>query len=69
MTAPHLLSPVTFAGQELKNRMVLAPLTRGRAGPDREISAVLQAAPGAKVRPHRRCDSHCNEHLISVMSI
>ena len=35
MTAPHLLSPLTFAGQTLKNRMVLAPLTRGRAGPDR----------------------------------
>ena len=41
MTAPHLLSPVTFAGQELKNRMVLAPLTRGRAGPDRVPNKIM----------------------------
>lgn len=41
MTAPHLFSPITFAGQTLKNRMVLAPLTRGRAGPDRVPNKIM----------------------------
>ncbi|GGF73509.1 alkene reductase [Alteromonas lipolytica] len=41
MALAHLLSPVTFAGNPLKNRMVLAPLTRGRAGPDRVPNKVM----------------------------
>jgi 2,4-dienoyl-CoA reductase-like NADH-dependent reductase (Old Yellow Enzyme family) len=33
--APHLLSPVTLGELELRNRVVMAPLTRGRADEDR----------------------------------
>lgn len=36
-----LFSPVEFAGQTLKNRMVLAPLTRGRAGAERIPNALM----------------------------
>ncbi len=32
MTAPDLFSPITFGSIEAKNRIVLAPLTRNRAG-------------------------------------
>ena len=39
--AVGLFSPIEFAGQTLKNRMVLAPLTRGRAGPDRIPNALM----------------------------
>lgn len=41
MPSTHLLSPVTLAGNTLKNRMVLAPLTRGRAGPDRIPNKIM----------------------------
>ena len=35
MSTPTLFSTITFAKKPLKNRFVLAPLTRGRAGPTR----------------------------------
>ncbi|MGQ8366759.1 alkene reductase [Glaciecola sp. 1036] len=35
MSDSPLFSKITWAGNELSNRMVLAPLTRGRAGSDR----------------------------------
>ncbi len=35
MTDSPLLDPLDFAGTTLNNRVVLAPLTRGRAGPER----------------------------------
>ncbi|TWX66655.1 alkene reductase [Colwellia sp. C1TZA3] len=35
MSTPTLFSTTTFAQKPLKNRFVLAPLTRGRAGPTR----------------------------------
>ena len=35
MTDKHLFKPIEWAGNTLKNRMVLAPLTRGRAGESR----------------------------------
>ena len=35
MSNDALFTPATFAGDALKNRMVLAPLTRGRAGDSR----------------------------------
>jgi N-ethylmaleimide reductase len=38
---PLLFSPITFAGHTLSNRMVLAPLTRGRAGPERIPNALM----------------------------
>ncbi len=41
MAENGLFSPVTFAGQTLKNRIVLAPLTRGRAGPERIPNALM----------------------------
>ncbi|MEQ1843801.1 MAG: alkene reductase, partial [Verrucomicrobiales bacterium] len=34
-SAPHLLSPVDLHGLRLRNRVVMAPLTRGRAGQER----------------------------------
>ena len=40
-TPDGLFSPLEFAGHTLKNRMVLAPLTRGRAGPDRIPNALM----------------------------
>ncbi|MFS1703165.1 alkene reductase [Alteromonas sp. AMM-1] len=35
MTDKHLFKPIQWAGETLNNRMVLAPLTRGRAGETR----------------------------------
>ncbi len=35
MAAAHLLSPFSLGALSLPNRVVLAPLTRGRAGPER----------------------------------
>ncbi|MCE9612304.1 MAG: hypothetical protein K8R23_19065 [Chthoniobacter sp.] len=34
-TSPHLLSPFDLRGLPLRNRVVMAPLTRGRAGRER----------------------------------
>jgi len=33
MSSSSLLNPITIGGQELKNRVILAPLTRGRCDP------------------------------------
>ncbi|MEL6430590.1 MAG: alkene reductase [Planctomycetota bacterium] len=44
MTAPdltHLLSPVPMGDLELRNRVALAPLTRGRAGAERTPNALM----------------------------
>lgn len=41
MTDSVLFKPFDWAGQTLKNRMVLAPLTRGRAGPDRVPNKII----------------------------
>lgn len=41
MTSSHLFSPIAFAGKTLKNRMVLAPLTRGRADADRVPNKIM----------------------------
>ncbi|NVK57683.1 MAG: alkene reductase [Alteromonadaceae bacterium] len=41
MSESHLFSAFNWAGNELKNRMVLAPLTRGRAGPDRVPNTIM----------------------------
>lgn len=41
MSKSGLFSPVEFAGHTLKNRIVLAPLTRGRAGPERIPNATM----------------------------
>ena len=41
MTDSVLFQPLDWAGQTLKNRMVLAPLTRGRAGPDRVPNKII----------------------------
>ena len=35
MTTPKLFEPLTMGDFELKNRIVLAPMTRGRAGGER----------------------------------
>ncbi|MEM9770536.1 MAG: alkene reductase [Cyanobacteria bacterium P01_D01_bin.73] len=39
--SPKLLSPVTLGDLELSNRVVLAPLTRGRAGAERIPNALM----------------------------
>ena len=41
MTDSVLFTPFDWAGHTLKNRMVLAPLTRGRAGPDRVPNKII----------------------------
>lgn len=41
MEETGLFSPATFAGQPLANRIVMAPLTRGRAGPERVPNALM----------------------------
>ncbi len=39
---PHLLSPLTSEKLSFKNRVAMAPLTRGRAGADRIPNALMQ---------------------------
>jgi N-ethylmaleimide reductase len=39
--APHLLSPFDLHGLHLKNRVVMAPLTRSRAGEERVANALM----------------------------
>lgn len=41
MTTETLFDPINFAGEALKNRFVLAPLTRGRAGSERIPNALM----------------------------
>ena len=41
MTTPKLFEPLTMGDFELKNRIVLAPMTRGRAGVERIAAADL----------------------------
>ena len=41
MTDKHLFKPIEWAGNTLKNRMVLAPLTRGRAGESRVPISIM----------------------------
>ncbi|MDC8832542.1 alkene reductase [Alteromonas gilva] len=41
MSESNLFSTINWAGTELNNRMVLAPLTRGRAGPDRVPNTIM----------------------------
>ncbi len=38
---PHLLSPFYLKGLSLKNRVVMAPMTRGRAGEERTANALM----------------------------
>jgi hypothetical protein len=38
---PRLLDPVSMGDLKLSNRMVIAPLTRGRAGPQRMANALM----------------------------
>ena len=38
---PHLLSPFSLQDLSLKNRVVMAPLTRSRAGSDRIPNALM----------------------------
>ncbi len=40
-SAPHLLSPFDLHGLHLKNRVVMAPLTRARAGEERIANALM----------------------------
>ena len=40
-SSPQLLSPFTMRDLELKNRIVLAPMTRGRAGKDRIPNSLM----------------------------
>ncbi len=40
--SPHLLSPFNLGGLSLKNRVVLAPLTRARAGVERMPNALMR---------------------------
>ena len=40
-TSPHLLSPYVWGDLTLKNRVVLAPLTRSRAGIERMPNALM----------------------------
>ena len=41
MTAPHLLQPFQLGDLSLPNRVVMAPLTRGRAGEERIPNALM----------------------------
>ncbi len=41
MTDSALFQPIEWAGHTLKNRMVMAPLTRGRSGPDRVPNKIM----------------------------
>lgn len=41
MSKQTLFQPLNFAGKTLRNRVVLAPLTRGRAGPERIPNALM----------------------------
>ncbi len=41
MANQTLFQPLSFAGKTLHNRVVLAPLTRGRAGPERIPNALM----------------------------
>lgn len=41
MTAPNLLSPVQIGAVELKNRVVMAPMTRSRAGAEGMPNALM----------------------------
>jgi len=40
--SPHLLSPFDLRGLPLRNRVVMAPLTRGRAGIERVPNALMK---------------------------
>jgi N-ethylmaleimide reductase len=42
MNTPHLFAPIKLGKIELSNRMVMAPLTRGRAGAERIPNALMQ---------------------------
>jgi len=54
MAAPQmqLLSPFTIGGQELKNRVVLAPMTRGRCTPTEEPFDPINAIPNDLMAEH-----------------
>lgn len=41
MTDQHLLATYTLGDLTLKNRIVLAPMTRARAGADRTANALM----------------------------
>ena len=38
---PNLFDPLTIGALHLRNRIVMAPLTRSRAGPDRQPNALM----------------------------
>ncbi|MGC9503306.1 hypothetical protein [Baaleninema sp.] len=39
--SPHLLSPFNLGDLSLKNRVIMAPLTRSRAGKERMPNALM----------------------------